>query len=287
MELNRTVNAIQIKRINSTHERVPIGLPCGKDFLRDGFGAGRRIISVFRAFIPLIFPLEKQKFIGKNPMDSEQNTENQQESAAERPAGEQSAIAQPHTDPSVGDKPVAARPPGSGPRDNRRGRGGRGRSRFKRDNRGDGGDRGNREGDRERGDREGDREDRGQQPRPPVRERVEVPFRQPSGTIARALEQVDNIRMELSKVLEEMEEVLQTLDQVEREKNASEAEIEKLRDALRSLHRVPSYPRNPRNEPPYRGSAMTSGPPETDAPETESPPPPEEESPDSATSEHV
>jgi hypothetical protein len=119
-------------------------------------------------------------------------------------------------------------------------------------------------------------------PHPPIRERTEVPFRQPSGTIARALEEVDQIRLELSKVLEEMEEVLQTLDQVEREKNASEAEIEKLREALRSLHRGPSYPRNPRYESPVRAPVPAESH-ETDAPEPEpSQPPEEEDSSDSA-----
>jgi len=113
-------------------------------------------------------------------------------------------------------------------------------------------------------------------PRPLDRERTNVPFRQPSGTIGRALEQVDHIRLELSKVLEEMEEVLQTLDQVEREKNASEAEIEKLRDALRSLHRGPSFPRNPRNDPPIRATAQAETH-ETDVPEAEPPPPPDED----------
>ena len=74
-----------------------------------------------------------------------------------------------------------------------------------------------------------------------------------SASIHQAIDQVLQIRDELKKALDDIHEVLQTLDQVEREKTASEHEIEKLRDSLRMLHREPSYPRSQR-PPPSRSS---------------------------------
>jgi hypothetical protein len=61
------------------------------------------------------------------------------------------------------------------------------------------------------------------------------------------MEQVEQIRVDLKRTLEDMEEVLKLLDQIEREKNASEDEIETLKDSLASLHRGPSYSRSPRS----------------------------------------
>src|SRR5260370_1137458 len=114
------------------------------------------------------------------------------------------------------EKPAEERPNSPVQGDNRRRHGSR-RPRFKRDNRG--GDRG--------GDR-GPRPDRaGPPPRPP-----EDSQRKPQGVgIRRAIEQVDLIRVELKKVLEDMYEVLRSLEQIEREKSASEEEIEMLRES--------------------------------------------------------
>jgi uncharacterized protein (DUF3084 family) len=60
------------------------------------------------------------------------------------------------------------------------------------------------------------------------------------------MQQVEHIRAELKRVLEEIYQVLQTLEQVEREKTASEEEIETLRESLRLLHREHGPGRNPR-----------------------------------------
>ncbi|HZQ48269.1 MAG TPA: hypothetical protein VFC07_14730 [Verrucomicrobiae bacterium] len=83
-----------------------------------------------------------------------------------------------------------------------------------------------------------------------------------SGSIRKAIEQVDHIRSELKKVLEEMHEVLRTLEQVEREKTASEEEIELLRESLRLLHRDPGHPRHLRSSPPRPAPTIDHAPPE-------------------------
>ena len=85
----------------------------------------------------------------------------------------------------------------------------------------------------------------------------------PSSSIHQAIQHVLEIRDELKKALDDIHEVLQTLDQVEREKTASEHEIEKLRDSLRMLHREPSYPR-PQRPPPSRSSPPSPTPPESE-----------------------
>jgi hypothetical protein len=69
-----------------------------------------------------------------------------------------------------------------------------------------------------------------------------------SSSIRKAIDQVLYIRTELRKALDEIQEVIRTLDQAEREKTASEDEIEKLREALRGLHREPMQSRY-RSEP--------------------------------------
>jgi len=74
----------------------------------------------------------------------------------------------------------------------------------------------------------------------------------PAGSIGQAMEQVEQIRVDLKSVLEDMDEVLNTLEQIEREKTASEDEIDQLRDQLASLHRGSNQPRFPRNNPPPR-----------------------------------
>jgi DNA gyrase/topoisomerase IV subunit A len=81
------------------------------------------------------------------------------------------------------------------------------------------------------------------------------------------MEQVEQIRAELKQVMEDMDEVLNTLEQIEREKNASEDEIEKLRDQLASLHRGPMQQRYPRHDPPSRPPAPVE--PVTPEPEPE------------------
>lgn len=103
------------------------------------------------------------------------------------------------------------------------------RPRFKRDNRGGRGDRG----------------PRTEQPRP-----AEAEHRKASGSIRKAIDQVDLIRSELKKALDDIHEVLRTLEQVEREKSASEDEIEQLRESLSLLHRDHGHPRQQRNPPP-------------------------------------
>jgi uncharacterized protein YPO0396 len=61
-----------------------------------------------------------------------------------------------------------------------------------------------------------------------------------------AMQHVEHIRTELRKILDEMNEVIRILDQVDREKSAPEEEIEQLRESLRQLQRDQGrYPRNP------------------------------------------
>jgi hypothetical protein len=91
--------------------------------------------------------------------------------------------------------------------------------------------------------------------------------RRSSGNIGQAIEQVEHIRAELQKVMAEMNEVLETLEQAERDKTATENEIDKLRESLRSLHRDPGYPRNPRNYPPIRTPISYEPQPPTASPE--------------------
>ncbi len=68
------------------------------------------------------------------------------------------------------------------------------------------------------------------------------------------MDQVEGIRLELKKILDEINEVLKVLDQVEREKTASEEEIGSLRESLRLLHSDQSRPRHFRDSPPIRRS---------------------------------
>jgi hypothetical protein len=75
------------------------------------------------------------------------------------------------------------------------------------------------------------------------------------GSIRKAIDQAELIRNELKKALDDIHEVLRTLEQVEREKTASEEEIELLRESLRLLHRDPGHPRQPRNSPPRPSSS--------------------------------
>ena len=71
-----------------------------------------------------------------------------------------------------------------------------------------------------------------------------------SSNLRRAIDQVLHVRAELRRVLDEMQEVLRTLDQAEREKAASEDEIEMLRESLRGLQPERGYPRQRGGPPP-------------------------------------
>jgi hypothetical protein len=84
------------------------------------------------------------------------------------------------------------------------------------------------------------------------------------------MDQVEGIRLELKKILDEINEVLKVLDQVEREKTASEEEIGSLRESLRLLHSDQGRPRHFRDGTPVRRSP----PPEQEftTPEAEAPP---------------
>ena len=59
----------------------------------------------------------------------------------------------------------------------------------------------------------------------------------PSRSVGQAIEQVNAIIEELKHTLDEMEEVLETLEVAERQKIDDEREIEHLQRALRQLHR--------------------------------------------------
>jgi hypothetical protein len=132
------------------------------------------------------------------------------------------------------ESPAEAKPVASGTRDNRRRPDPRRGGRFRRDDRG---------GRNDRGGRPGPGPGPGQGDQAPVKG---------SGTIRDAMQHVEHIRNELRNVLEEMQEVTRILDQVEREKTASEDEIEQLRDSLRGLHRDSGSSRYGRTPPPSR-----------------------------------
>jgi hypothetical protein len=55
--------------------------------------------------------------------------------------------------------------------------------------------------------------------------------------VREAIEEVTHIVDSLRETLDDMEEVLETLELAERQKTADEQEIEELRRALRPLHR--------------------------------------------------
>ena len=55
--------------------------------------------------------------------------------------------------------------------------------------------------------------------------------------VQQAIEEVNHIIVNLRSTLDDMEEVLETLELAERQKNADEQEIETLRRSLRQLHR--------------------------------------------------
>lgn len=69
--------------------------------------------------------------------------------------------------------------------------------------------------------------------------------------VQNAIEEVNRIIQTLKETLDDMEEVLETLEFAERQKNADEREIESMRRALRQLQRPhdggaqPGHPHNP------------------------------------------
>jgi hypothetical protein len=151
------------------------------------------------AFIPLILIVEKRKFAGRQ-MNPDEQPEGQPEPAGEKPASPAAAEGQRRPDPR--------RP---------RFRGGRG---------GRGGGRGGRGG----GGRDSRPDDRGDQAPP-----REAGGAHPPGDIRTAIEQVEQVQSELEKVLEDINEILRTLEQADREKTGSEREIEMLRESLSRL----------------------------------------------------
>ena len=66
--------------------------------------------------------------------------------------------------------------------------------------------------------------------------------------VTEAIEEVNHIIETLRSTLNEMEDVLETLELAERQKTADEQEIETLRRGLRHLHQPPERgPRPPRH----------------------------------------
>jgi plasmid stabilization system protein ParE len=129
-------------------------------------------------------------------------------------------------------------PPSSAPQTGQHRRRGRGRSRFKRGNRDD------RPPRRDQSQANAADDHRHQPDHPGGHGHPK-----PHGTIGKAIEQVEGVRVELQRALEDIEEVLRTLEQVDREKTASEEEIEALRESLRLLQREPGQGRHSRPVP--------------------------------------
>jgi hypothetical protein len=92
----------------------------------------------------------------------------------------------------------------------------------------------------------------------------------PGSSIRQAMIHVENIRNDLRQVIEELHLVNRILDQAEREKTASEEEIEKLRDALRGLHREQPMARGGRDYSP-RPMAPEPSPAVDEPPQAEEP----------------
>jgi hypothetical protein len=69
-------------------------------------------------------------------------------------------------------------------------------------------------------------------PLPPRERRPAAPL-----SVQNAIEEVNHIVGTLREALDDMDEVLETLESAERQKDADEHEIESLRRALRQLHR--------------------------------------------------
>ena len=63
------------------------------------------------------------------------------------------------------------------------------------------------------------------------------------GSFRDAIQQVEQVQADLERTLDDINEILRTLEQAEREKSGSEREIEMLRDAVRRLRGERNYPR--------------------------------------------
>ena len=185
------------------------------------------------SFIPLILIVEKRKFVGIQ-MNPDEQPEGQPEPAGEKPAAPAASEGQRRSD--------SRRPRFRGGR--RGGRGGRG-----------GG-----------GGRDSRPDDRGDSPAPRERESGEA---RPAGDLRTAIEQVEEVQADLEKVLEDINEILRTLVQADREKTGSEREIEMLRESLRRLRGDRGGYRQPRSPSPEPAHAPEPGPaaPESDEPE--------------------
>jgi len=107
---------------------------------------------------------------------------------------------------------------------------------------------GNRQGRNTRRGRFG-RNDRGRRPegeRPPGREEESPRGR---GNIRDAMRHIEHLKAELRRVLDEMNEVVRILGQAEKDKTASDVEIERLRESLDSLQQDRNRGRYPRPAP--------------------------------------
>ena len=87
---------------------------------------------------------------------------------------------------------------------------------------------------------------------PPAEAAPPPPDREPHAPavtgVQKAIEEVSHIIATLRSTLEDMEEVLETVELAERQQTADEQEIETLRRSLRQLHR----PRESGQHPPRR-----------------------------------
>jgi hypothetical protein len=163
---------------------------------------------------------------------------------------------QPDSQPEpAGEKPAAPAPSEGQRRPDPR------RPRFR------GGRRGGR-GGRGGGGRESRPDDRGDSSPPRERESGEA---RPTGDLRTAIEQVEEVQSDLEKVLEDINEILRTLVQADREKTGSEREIEMLRESLRRLRGDRGGYRQPRSSSPEPTPA-----PEPTASDTDEPDEPED-----------
>jgi hypothetical protein len=124
------------------------------------------------------------------------------------------------------------------------------RPRFRRDDRGRGADRVDR-GDRTRTHEEGGNKASG------------------TGSVREAIRHVEHIRGDLRRVLDEINEVIRVLEQAEREKTASEGEIEQLRESLRHLQHDRGHGRYPRAGEPRQAPVREVASAEEEEPERE------------------
>jgi hypothetical protein len=124
-----------------------------------------------------------------------------------------------------------------------------------------GGRRGGRGGGRGGGGRDSRPDDRGDASPPRERESGEA---RPTGDLRAAIEQVEEVQSDLEKVLEDINEILRTLVQADREKTGSEREIEMLRESLRRLRGDRGGYRQTKSPSPEPAPAPESTPPESD-----------------------